>query len=302
MKKLTFCFLIFILLNAHAGIACHASDCFISNVVDNGNGTYTITLRVCIGVSVNWGGTTHFTLTPTGGTFTSISSFFPMTLTSNYSFCDSCQFMPNTCVGNAVNVTATASGSLNLSQTILTYNQISSIPTGCPLPAACNGTMYPFIPDDHQAACIINPDSICWDITLVVNGYPDYIHYDGAEYSFGPDTFNIPGGCADIDTLPQIITLIQHIEKNNSILISPNPATNELRIQSAELRINLIEIYGVDGRRVLSQQPATTNADTSVSTFGHKLQTINVSALNPGIYFVKLNAGDAVQLAKFIKQ
>ena len=70
------------------------------------------------------------------------------------------------------------------------------------------------------------------------------------------------------------------IEENleDKISFFPNPATNELRIENAELKIKEIEIYSSLGEKVFSQ----------LQTPNLKLQTVDVSQLNPGIYFITI--------------
>jgi hypothetical protein len=91
---------------------------------------------------------------------------------------------------------------------------------------------------------------------------------------------------------------ITGMEENDdaSLSVFPNPATDELRIKSrvlgTELRIEGIEIYNLMGQKVFSQ----------LQTKNDKQQTVNVSALNPGIYFVKLKSEKQEYVAKFVKQ
>ena len=74
--------------------------------------------------------------------------------------------------------------------------------------------------------------------------------------------------------------------ESNSFYVYPNPATNELIIENGELKIENVELYNSIGEKVFSQ-PQTTN---------HKLQTVEVSQLSPGIYFITLTdqAGNKV--------
>jgi hypothetical protein len=72
---------------------------------------------------------------------------------------------------------------------------------------------------------------------------------------------------------------IENSVKN--IFLSPNPATNQLTVSSTQGAIEEIEIYNLLGERVLSL-PLNTLKGTSAS--------IDVSELNPGIYFVTVTA------------
>jgi Concanavalin A-like lectin/glucanases superfamily/Secretion system C-terminal sorting domain len=79
----------------------------------------------------------------------------------------------------------------------------------------------------------------------------------------------------------------------NVISLFPNPATNELRIENAELKIKEIEIYSVLGEKVFFRQPETSNT---------KLVTVNVSQLPSGIYFVRVKTDKEISTAKFVKE
>jgi len=90
-----------------------------------------------------------------------------------------------------------------------------------------------------------------------------------------------------------VVTGINEAQKeNNSLLLYPNPVISELRIQNAEFRIKSLEIYSVSGQRIFSQ-PQTSN---------FKLQTIDISQLPAGIYFVKVRGESGVRMGKFVKE
>lgn len=74
---------------------------------------------------------------------------------------------------------------------------------------------------------------------------------------------------------------------SQSIFISPNPMTSELRIQNVELRIGEIEIYNTVGEKILSQWSAA-NSQRQIK--------IDVSHFIPGLYFITITdqAGNKV--------
>ncbi|MBK5286309.1 MAG: hypothetical protein JJE25_12990, partial [Bacteroidia bacterium] len=195
----------------------YSSATLVGTPVDNGNGTYTINVQICIAITISWGGTTNFSIVPAGNTFTSISSFGPATLTSTYNYCSQCT--GPVCTGTMTAVTATATGTLNGPQSVLNFNQTSSTPaTGCTPPAACWGSGFPFMPDDYQAACVTNSNFLCWTITLVTNGYPSFITLQGTEDDIGPDVASAGNpGCPHSVVLPALPC-------NPGITVSPNVA------------------------------------------------------------------------------
>ena len=72
----------------------------------------------------------------------------------------------------------------------------------------------------------------------------------------------------------------------NSILIYPNPIKEVLLIKNADLKIENVEIYNMNGQKVLS----TTNT------------SINVSQLLPGNYYVKIKTDKTELTKKIIKE
>jgi len=78
-----------------------------------------------------------------------------------------------------------------------------------------------------------------------------------------------------------------------SISLSPNPATNEITIHSGTFNVQRIEIINVLGERVYDQQ---------LSTLNFELQTVDVSQLPSGIYFVKVKGEAGERVAKFVKE
>jgi len=80
------------------------------------------------------------------------------------------------------------------------------------------------------------------------------------------------------------ITLVQ---SNTSITISPNPAKDVLKINGTNAQSSAV-IYTIEGKQI--QSINNTNNE------------IDISQLTKGIYFIKINTGNAVQSLKFIKE
>jgi len=81
-------------------------------------------------------------------------------------------------------------------------------------------------------------------------------------------------------------------EQVNKFNIYPNPANNELRITNYELRDEIIEIYDVYGRKLLSNH--------LISSSSHHL--INISSLSSGVYFIRLSNEQGSSVQRFIKE
>jgi len=80
------------------------------------------------------------------------------------------------------------------------------------------------------------------------------------------------------------------IKSYSSVLrLYPNPASNELRVKSEELRDGVIEILDVYGRKVWAKLAKPDGV------------VINISSLSSGIYFVKLTNEQNTYIQRFIK-
>jgi hypothetical protein len=162
MKKfiITLCFIISTLIS----LACHESYVtLVSGPTAIGGGQYTTTVQVCIGQTVNWGGTNDFTMTISGATF---SSYSPASLSNTYNAylgasCNGPNCFMNSC--GSVSATATSTSTA----TVVTYTTTSSTPAGAPL-----------VPDDVWQ-CGGNPTSYCFNFTFVTNGCPTSVSLGG---------------------------------------------------------------------------------------------------------------------------
>ena len=100
----------------------------------------------------------------------------------------------------------------------------------------------------------------------------------------------------DIDTVGISTTKIVPLK------VYPNPTTGELRISPAgggqrgwnnyELKIKSVEVYDVYGRKLSSHHLITSSSN----------QLINISQLPEGIYLLKIQTEQGVQIRKIIKQ
>ena len=82
---------------------------------------------------------------------------------------------------------------------------------------------------------------------------------------------------------------ISENEFSDKITIYPNPVKSELKINSTNLNIDLINIYSLTGQLLMSEK---VNSDSS---------NFDVSNLATGEYFIQFYAGKKIALKKFIK-
>ncbi|MDR0830018.1 MAG: leucine-rich repeat protein [Prevotellaceae bacterium] len=80
---------------------------------------------------------------------------------------------------------------------------------------------------------------------------------------------------------------------DNSIIIYPNPATDELKIESVDCKINSVEIFDVSGRIVGAGRALPLHNGG---------QTINVSNLPAGVYLIKIETDKGTKTERFIKK
>jgi len=77
-----------------------------------------------------------------------------------------------------------------------------------------------------------------------------------------------------------------------SISIFPNPTSENLRIESGELKIESVEIYDIYGRKLSS-------CHLIISSSHHH---INISHLSAGVYFVKIITEKGQVFRKVLKE
>ena len=120
--------------------------------------------------------------------------------------------------------------------------------------------------------------------------------FNSTSLSFGTTVLNNSGaGSSDI-FLARIDSFDVGIEEpgyDRAVCIFPNPATNEIKVQSSTFKVQRVEIYDVMGQKCLTP---TLSKGEGVSA------SINVSELIAGIYFVKVKAGKREQVFKLVKQ
>ena len=83
---------------------------------------------------------------------------------------------------------------------------------------------------------------------------------------------------------------VNDIAENNFLYVYPNPAKDEIHISSEE-RLEEVRIYNING------QQTTVNSQQTSSTG----MTINISNLNSGVYFIKINTEKGNIVKQFIK-
>ncbi|MEO8086404.1 MAG: T9SS type A sorting domain-containing protein [Bacteroidota bacterium] len=117
--------------------------------------------------------------------------------------------------------------------------------------------------------------------------------------------YNSNGGTEDVTSFTQYNGTISNSVHNSTsvgiteanwqdaIFLSPNPVMNQLKIESLNLNLQFVEIFDVVGQGVVNYEFHNAN---------FKVTTIDVSQLNPGIYFVKVKSEYGERVGKFMKK
>ena len=133
----------------------------------------------------------------------------------------------------------------------------------------------------------------------------DGMHYNSA-LNVGPNQevpMNIANSLHDAsDHLPVFVKIIFSNEKiyrevlnvesysvSDKLLFYPNPSKNKLNIQSDDHKINKLEIYSLNGTKILDKNINSNSC------------TIDVSKINIGNYLIILNFKNFTQKIKFVK-
>ena len=109
------------------------------------------------------------------------------------------------------------------------------------------------------------------------------------EHTMWHDTMNVPYEMRVFPILKRATSSLDEIDIDNKVEIYPNPSSKEININSQYI-INSIEILSTLGQRVYKEKINTTN------------KTIDISALNKGIYIIELKTEKGVIHRKFIKE
>ena len=84
---------------------------------------------------------------------------------------------------------------------------------------------------------------------------------------------------------------VKGVKELEGVAVYPNPTTGKLRIKNEELRVNNVEIFDIYGRNVIPH-----------TSYPSPLATMNISHLQPGIYFVRIQTENGAAVKKVIKQ
>ena len=173
MKTLLTPLLVLCGLYAHC---CHLTTMSLTSAVDNGDGTFSLVVDVCIAQEGAYGETFDFNFALSGGTFSSIVSFSPDSLTNSY-------------------VVGPFGGNFYLLNTQVNASNVGTainyVVAGPPTP-----TGWGFLTDGTYCTCY-NPFQYCFTLSITTVGAPSQIQLSGAEFGV-----NCPSEVLSFGSLP----------------------------------------------------------------------------------------------------
>ncbi|HLG35531.1 MAG TPA: T9SS type A sorting domain-containing protein [Bacteroidia bacterium] len=98
------------------------------------------------------------------------------------------------------------------------------------------------------------------------------------------------------------VTSVNEIYQNQIINLFPNPATNEIKVQSLKFKVEAVEIYDVVGGKVYSLVDSRLLSVAQQLSTNHYQLTLNISNLPSGMYFVRIRTENGSVTKKLIKQ
>ncbi|MFA5782363.1 MAG: T9SS type A sorting domain-containing protein, partial [Bacteroidales bacterium] len=99
---------------------------------------------------------------------------------------------------------------------------------------------------------------------------------------------NANGCSATSDTISVVVTGLSDLSDNKNIYIYPNPATDNITIESPQQAV--IEISNIQGQLI-----------KTIAANGNKT-SVDISGFARGMYFVKIQTKDSVGVWKVVKE
>ena len=164
--------------------------------------------------------------------------------------------------------------------------------------AACNSYIGSFNYDNANDFIILDS----FDATLTLCDYQTHSDFETRYFSvlndgtfsyiiiYGTDDeflelVNASGNILYYKSTPTIFSINEEVF--SAISIYPNPVTNTLNITSENTDIEKLNIYSITGQKVLKQHINTN--------------TVDVSNLSKGMYFIEITTSERKTIKKFIK-
>lgn len=162
-----------------------------------------------------------------------------------------------------------------------------------------NATLIDSVEADAQSTLV---KSYSLPISGYTGTYCIYVNFrgNGSNSKFVMDDLTFTGSNANVPYAPhfdaQAATGIRNYDKeNSSINIFPNPANNQLnvKIASGKNQEGSIEVYNINGAKILSQPAMFNNGNNTIS--------LNTSSLSAGNYFLTVKTEEGMFAKRFTR-
>ena len=189
-------------------------------------------------------------------------------------------------IGQQINVQVSAANCTGTQTSANTATVTKATQTAPNAPTLANSTMES-ITLNTVSGCEYNINGGEWKVSPVFEGLSA-----GTSYSFTQRLAETETHSASPESPASVFTTSLSINENlfENIKIYPNPTTGELTIDNEQLTINIVEVFDMLGRNHLS----IINCPLSIE--------INISHLQNGLYFVRIQTESGEVLKKVLKK
>ena len=146
-----------------------------------------------------------------------------------------------------------------------------------------------------------------FNISHLLTGLTKNTTYECFAYmKLATKTDTMHGDTVEFTTNDKGINITDYVSTSDGISIYPNPTTGQLTIESAELKIERVEILDILGQCVFTTPNPSKGGESSTSaqfpSFGGAGVVIDVSHLASGAYFVTVYSEGQKITRKFVKE
>ncbi|MDP1803217.1 MAG: T9SS type A sorting domain-containing protein [Bacteroidota bacterium] len=249
--------------------------------------------------------TSIYTLTGSSGTCVSQPALYTVTISSptitvnSATICSGQSFTMNP--SGAISYTYSSGSAIVTPSTSANYTVTGSDALSCTNTAISSVSVNP----NPTVAAVSNASLICVGQTasLTANGATTYLWNTSSTNTVLAVTpsvttsYTVTGttnGCSATFTISQAVSPCTGINNNvaasSNVKLYPNPNTGEFTLELINGSTKTIELMDVTGRVILSETTSNDKID------------VNITTLSNGIYYVRIQSNNAVEVIKIVKE